>query len=109
MPSETLEGPGTGATSPSTLSMPPQITSPRALRTSTAYWLAEDDEEAKKALAQLQGTWLVASSQIGDEKEPAASTTKKRVVVKGDKFTLESATSGTRNARESLISRRFRR
>ena len=36
----------------------------------------------------LQGTWLVVSSQTGDEKEPEESLKKQQVIIKGDHLTL---------------------
>ena len=52
---------------------------------------SEEIERQKKVqqdIDHLQGTWLVVSSQTGDEKEPLESLKKQRVIIKGDHLTL---------------------
>src|SRR5436190_6069862 len=52
----------------------------------------QQDIERQKKVQQdkghLQGTWLVVSSQTGDEKEPLESLKKQRVTIKDDHLTL---------------------
>ena len=52
---------------------------------------SEEIERQKKVqqdIDHLQGTWLVVSSQTGDEKEPLESLKKQRVIIKSDHLTL---------------------
>src|SRR5205085_8324006 len=48
----------------------------------------EHQKKVQQEIDHLQGTWLVVSSQTGDEKEPLESLKKKRVIIKGDHLTL---------------------
>src|SRR5207253_10919030 len=50
----------------------------------------ERQKKVQQEIDRLQGTWLVVSSQTGDEKEPLESLKKKRVIIKGDHLTLAS-------------------
>ena len=52
---------------------------------------SEEIERQKKVqqdIDHLQGTWLVVSSQTGDEKEPLESLKKQRVIIQGGHLTL---------------------
>ena len=48
----------------------------------------ERQKKVQQDIDHLQGTWLVVSSQTGDEKEPLESLKKQRVIIKGDHLTL---------------------
>jgi len=48
----------------------------------------ERQKKVQQEIDHLQGTWLVVSSQTGDEKEPLESLKKQRVIIKGDHLTL---------------------
>ena len=62
----------------------------------------QDRDEAKKELQNMQGTWQVVSSQVGDEKAPAAEVKKRKVIVKGNTLTYVPS-SGPKDKREGTI------
>jgi len=51
--------------------------------------LAHDKDAAKKDMDQLQGSWRVVSSQVGDEKAAEEEVKKRRLTFTGDKLIYE--------------------
>jgi RNA polymerase sigma factor (sigma-70 family) len=48
-----------------------------------------DQDAAKSDLEKMQGTWLVVSSQVGDEKAAADEVARRKVTVKGNVLTYD--------------------
>src|SRR4029077_5117227 len=60
-----------------------------AVLTSVCLATGQDNDEAKKDLDKIQGSWRVVSSQVADEKALPDEVMKRKVTVKGNLLIYE--------------------
>jgi uncharacterized protein (TIGR03067 family) len=58
----------------------------------------DNKDEVKKDLDKTQGTWLVISSEVGDDKVAEDEVRKRKIMVKGNVLTYDYGTSDPKRA-----------